>query len=90
MSSAAGSDTRRGFLGGLFLFAAGAVAASLGGCAADDDGHVVGVSPEGFAEETVSLRPGMRYQNTMPKRVPAVRKLADDAVRSAPLRAMRM
>lgn len=82
--SAEGSGTRRGFLGGLFIFAAGAVATALTGCAAEagsGDGEAAGgVARQGFAEEAVPLQPWMRYRTALPANVPGVRRLPEAAV----------
>ena len=73
-------QSRRGFLSDLGPVVGGAVVASaLAGCAVGSDedagqGGLAGGSPaQWMAYRPVQLRPGMRYQNVMPRTVPAVR-----------------
>jgi hypothetical protein len=68
---------RRGFLKSMLLVAGGMAVAALPACSgtmgADGDG-----TPEGFREfrptsVPLRVRSGLRYQNTMPSHIPAVR-----------------
>jgi hypothetical protein len=70
---------RRGFLRSMLIAAGGAALAALPACsgAAGDDGPS-GALPREVRSTSVPLRvrPGLRYQNTPPVRIPAVRMAA--------------
>jgi len=76
------SDTRRGFLGAIFL--AGGAASLLSACGPLDAPPQPDVStlpaytPQAIVAppEIVPLRPGVSYANVRPTRVPDVRRLA--------------
>ncbi len=60
-------QTRRGFLGGVFT---GVGAVALVGCV-DQQGTATWTGI--VAPEAVAARPGLRYANILPSRVPSVR-----------------
>jgi hypothetical protein len=70
-------ESRRGFLGGLFVALGGvaAVALSTVGCSQKAEGEHDGLPPDG-ATEIVPLSAGNYYANVMPDHVAAVRMRA--------------
>ncbi len=75
-------SSRRGFLNGVLIALGGAAAAmsplALVGCAGETGGSAPELgdpSLQTMAIERVPLKPGMRYANVMPSRVPAVRRI---------------
>ena len=71
---------RRGFLKALLLSAGGVAVAVLPGCRAEasPDARAWTGAVEGESVP-VRVQPGLRYANTLPSRVPAVRRLSAQA-----------
>ncbi len=82
-----GSDTRRGILRIVAFAAGGAAAWALSACEGTVGGphENVGSYQAGLVEpaEVVPLRPGVTYQNVLPRNVAAVRRLPTAATVSA-------